>query len=586
MAEKKSYEKLTENLFNIATNYPKLLNDYMNKVKDNYPNYANNNPFNLVTEFWNGIISNPEKFMKINEDWYSNHMKILNNVVNKFKGEELDDIYKAQDKDARFQDPAWDKNVYFDYLKQTYLMTSEWMNDIINDNMPQDPKNKKKVEFYVRQITDAFSPSNFVCTNPAVLREVIDSNADNLIEGLDKLYKDVVESKLPKISSVDMNAFKVGENIATTPGRIVKKTDISELICYYPKTKEVKAEPIVIVPPCINKYYILDLQPKNSFVNWLLEEGYQVYIVSWVNPDAKLKNTGFDDYVLDICENILKAQEFSHSKKVSVIGYCIGGTLLATSLAYLTANEQSNIISSAAFLTTLIDFTDPGDLGVFIDEEQIEAMEAKMERLGYHDASDMSMTFNLLRANDMIWSNVVNNYMLGKNPSAFDLLYWNADATRVPAAFHSFYLREMYLKNNLIKPNKIKIDNVPINILDINIPMYFMAAKEDHIVPWQSSYEITKTHKKNIRFILSESGHVGSVVNHPSRQKYGIYVNNKYSANTEKWLENAEYHKKSWWTDYSEWNNKYSKTMEKALTKKYIDSNSLYNAPGIYVMEK
>lgn len=586
MSKKRSYAKLTENILNVTSSYPKILTEFVQKINDNYPEYQNSGTINTFTDFWQNIASDPSKLFQFQENWMNNHIKIVNNLTNRFQGEDGEDIYKADAKDFRFQDPAWEKNIYFDYLKQTYLMTVDWVSNIIKDHSPKDQKERRKVEFYTRQILDAISPSNFIYTNPAVLREIFDSNADNLLSGLDKLYKDVIESKTPKITSVDLSAFKVGENIATTPGRVINKSEVSELICYYPKTEEVYDTPVLIVPPCINKFYILDLQEKNSLVNWLLEQGYQVYIVSWVNPDKSNRNLNFEDYVEDVYNNINLALEFSKAPKITAGGYCIGGTILATTTAYMAGINESHKLASTFYLTTLIDFKDPGDIGVFIDDEQIKIMEAKMARLGYHDSSDMSMTFNLLRSNDMIWSNVVNNYMLGKNPTAFDLLYWNADATRVPEKMHSFYLRNMYLENNLIKPGKINISGVPINIMEIKTPMYFMAAKDDHIVPWYSSYEITKIITKNIRFVVSESGHVGSIVNHPARNKYGIYTNQKFVADSENWFNNAVYEKKSWWQDLVEWNAKFVKKKVKAMTKRKINTESLYNAPGKYVMVK
>ena len=384
-----------------------------------------------------------------------------------------------------------------------------------------DEKTAKKVDFYTRQFVDAMAPSNFVMTNPEVLRKTLESGGENLVKGLENLLDDLERGKGKlQIKMTDLEAFEVGQNIAITPGKVVFQNDLIQLLQYAPTTDEVAKRPVLIIPPWINKFYILDLREKNSFISWAVGEGQTVFVISWVNPDEKLARKSFEDYMLEGPLAALDAiEKATGEKKINVIGYCLGGTLLAATLAYMAAKKIDRV-ASATFLTTLVDFAEPGELGVFIDEEQLEALEERMEEKGYLEGSAMATTFNMLRANDLIWSFVVNNYLLGKEPFPFDLLYWNSDSTRMPAAMHSFYLRKMYQENLLVKPGGIALKGTPIDLPKIKVPAFILSTKEDHIAPWKSTYAATQLYQGPVDFVLAASGHIAGVVNPPASGKY------------------------------------------------------------------
>ncbi|MEK9755231.1 MAG: class I poly(R)-hydroxyalkanoic acid synthase, partial [Rhodospirillaceae bacterium] len=452
-----------------------------------------------------------------------------------------------------------------------------------------DKKTANKVDFYTRQFIDALSPSNFVMTNPEVLRATLESGGENLVKGLENLLSDLEEGNGQlRIKMTDPNAFKVGKNIATTPGKVVFRNDLMELLQFDPMADQVVKTPLLIVPPWINKYYILDLREKNSFIRWATSQGHTVFVVSWVNPDATLAAKTFDDYMLEGPVAALDAVEKATGEKsVNIIGYCIGGTLLACTLAYLTAKKQDSRINSATFFTTMVDFTEAGELGVFIDDSQLSSLEEKMEERGYLEGSEMATTFNMLRANDLIWSFVINNYLLGKDPFPFDLLYWNSDSTRMPAAMHSFYLRKMYLENKLVQPGGIELAGVKIDLRTIKVPVYIVSTREDHIAPWKSTYAATGLYKGPIRFVLAGSGHIAGVVNPPDKPKYGYWTNEKLAKTPDAWLEKADAHEGSWWPDWDAWAKERAKG-ETVPARKPGDGKLkvLCDAPGEYVMIK
>src|SRR3954451_16593977 len=395
--------------------------------------------------------------------------------------------------DWRFKDEEWSTNFVFDFLKQSYLITARHIQQAVAQVKGLPPESQRKVAFFTRQYVDALAPSNFLMTNPQVLRETVATGGENLVRGMNNLLRDLERGGGQlRVSMTDETAFQLGRNVATSPGKVIFQNDLMQLIQYQPTTSEVYRRPLVIIPPWINKYYILDLREKNSFIRWAVAQGHTVFVVSWVNPDAKLAQKGFDDYMTEGALAALDAAErITGERDVNVIGYCLGGTLLGATLGYLAANEDDRV-KSATFFVSLLDFSQPGELGVFIDEEQVASLEKKMNQRGYLEGSEMAGTFNLLRANDLVWSFVVNNYLLGKDPFPFDLLYWNADSTRMPARMHSFYLRNMYIKNLLAQPGGIVIDNVPIDLSKIAIPVYIQAGKEDHIAPARSVYKATQ----------------------------------------------------------------------------------------------
>jgi len=461
--------------------------------------------------------------------------------------------------DARFRDADWSENFLFDLVKQSYLIASRQVQQAVAGVEGLSPETQKKVAFFTRQYVDALSPTNFALTNPQVLRETLASGGQNLVRGLNNLLADIEkgDGKL-QISMTDEAAFELGHNVATTPGKVVYQTDLMQLIQYEPTTSKVRRRPLVIIPPWINKYYILDLREKNSFIRWAVGQGHTVFVISWVNPDERHAGKTFDDYLLEGPQAALEAVEkATGERKIDVIGYCLGGTLLGSFLGWLAAQDGKGAcsrIGSATFFVSLLDFSDPGELGVFIDEEQVASLEKRMAAHGgYLEGSEMATTFNLLRANDLVWSFVINNYLLGKDPFPFDLLYWNSDSTRMPARMHSFYLRKLYMQNLLRKPGGISLAGVPIDLSAVKVPCYFISAIEDHIAPWKSTWRGSQALGGAVRFVLGGSGHIAGIVNPPSANKYHYWTNDASAEAPEAWLKGATRHPGSWWGDWQAW---------------------------------
>jgi polyhydroxyalkanoate synthase len=450
-----------------------------------------------------------------------------------------------------------------------------------------DTKQQRKLEFFTRQMVDALSPGNFAMSNPEVLKATVESKGANLVKGMNNLVSDLVKGKGKlKISMVDESRFEVGENIATAPGKVVYENEMMQLIQYSPTTDKVYRRPLVIFPPWINKFYILDLGPKNSFIQWAVSKGYTVFIVSWVNPDARLSQKTFEDYLNEGIFTALEAIEAATGQKdVNAIGYCIGGTLLACALSQMAVTGDKRI-QSATYFTTQVDFSEAGDLLVFVDEKQLDSLNKRMEKAGYLDASDMAMTFNMLRSNDLIWSFVINNYLLGRSPAAFDLLYWNNDSTRMPIAMHSYYLREMYLKNKLVEPGGITLNGIPVDLSKIEIPIFLQSSKEDHIAPYPSVYKATRLYSGPVTFMLAGSGHIAGVVNSPQMNKYYYYSNTEVTADVDEWIETAQHHEGSWWPYWHQW--LYRKSGPKVPARIPGDGalDVIEDAPGRYVKMK
>jgi polyhydroxyalkanoate synthase len=514
-------------------------------------------PFNIGQAFLEmtaKMMTDPSKLVQAQMSLWHDYMTLWQRTTQRLLGQEADPMIAPAKDDKRFKDAAWDENTLFDYIKQSYLLTARWLQGTVKSVEGLDEKSAKKVDFYTRQFVDAMAPSNFVVTNPEVLRTTVESGGENLVKGLENMLKDLERGKGQlRISMTDYDAFKVGKNIAVTPGKVIYQNDLIQVIQYNPSTEQVYQRPLMIVPPWINKFYILDLREKNSFLKWAVDQGFTVFVMSWVNPDEKLAAKSFEDYMvegplatLDVIKQVTGEEE------VSAIGYCLGGTLLASTLAYMTA-KGDNRIKSATFFTTMTDFSEAGELSVFIDEEQISMLEEQMNKTGYLDGSQMATTFNLLRANDLIWSFVVNNYLLGKDPFPFDLLYWNSDSTRMPAAMHSFYLRSMYQKNLLVQPGGITLKGVPIDLTTIKTPSYFVSAREDHIAPWISTYAATQIFTGPVKFVLSASGHIAGIINPPVAKKYCYWTNPKTPKNPDAFLQGATQNPGSWWTDWAQW---------------------------------
>ena len=534
------------------------------------------------------LMSDPVKLMQAQVSLWQDYLSLWQTTAGRMMGQDTDPVIAPDKGDRRFRDPAWNENQVFDYMKQSYLLTTRWLVDIVDGVEGLDDKTSHKVEFYTRQMTEALSPTNFALTNPEVLRATVDSKGENLVKGLQNLLEDFErgDGKL-RISMTDEDAFEVGVNIAVTPGKVVYRNELMELIQYEPTTDKVKSKPLMIIPPWINKFYILDLRPENSFIKWAVDQGHTVFVISWVNPDAELAAKGFEDYMLEGPLEALEAIETATGEReVNVIGYCIGGTLLAAALAYVNAcgnKHHQGRVASATYFTTMLDFAEAGDLGVFIDEEQLADLEQKMDQRGYLEGGEMSGTFNIMRSSDLIWSFVINNYLLGKEPFPFDLLYWNGDNTRMPAAMHSYYLRKMYLENKLIEPGGIELAGVPIDLSMIDAPSYLVSTRDDHIAPWKSTYAGTGIFKGPVRFVLSASGHIAGIVNPPVKQKYCYWTNSKKVREPEKWLEGAKQHEGSWWPDWEKWVGKYGGKPVAARIPGKGGLKALEPAPGSYV---
>ncbi len=513
-------------------------------------------------EYLAELLRKPERLWQYQLAWWEEYQKLWQSTWQRMLGQpetntHATNLNKTQDK--RFKDQAWQEHIIFDYLKQSYLLSAKWILGLGQEAKNLKPQTAKKVEFYLRQFVDALSPSNFILTNPEILRATLTTKGQNLVQGLQNLLRDLEKGRgRLQITMTDPTAFKLGENIATTAGDVVYQNSLMQLIQYRPRTEKTHQVPLLIIPPWINKYYILDLRDNNSFVRWALDQGHSVFMISWVNPDAKLASKDFEDYMKEgILEAIQTIHKITGENGVNAIGYCLGGTLLASTLAYMHGQKGKNkkqtpFIHSATYLSTLVDFAEPGELGVFIDEIQLQTLEKKMEKTGYLDGADMATTFNLLRANDLIWSFVINNYLLGKEPMPFDLLYWNSDSTRMPANMHRFYLRNMYLDNKLVK-GELNFAGTALDLRQIETPSYILATKEDHIAPWKSVYAATQLYKGPIKFVLGGSGHIAGVINPPSANKYAFWTNETFNAEPDQWLEQATQHTGSWWNNWAEW---------------------------------
>ena len=525
---------------------------------------------------------------------FSKYAALGDYIVKKSQGIDAAPAIQPKSDDGRFRSSEWNADVnnpetsnttlWFDALKQSYLIGSEYVQGFFQQTDGLTSEEKRKLDFYSDQVVNAFAPTNFLQTNPDVLKVTRESKGENLLNGLRNLADDLEAGKSVKM--VDDDAFDLGRNIAVTPGKVIARNRMAELIQYAPSTETVHSRPVMIIPPWINKFYILDLSPKNSFISWLVGQGYTVFVISWVNPDESYRETTYDDYLKDgplWAMDVI--QSITGQNKINAIGYCLGGTLLATLLGYLAGQSEKSVdISSATFFTTMIDFGEPGDLGVFVDEESVSQLEKKMEANGYLDGKSMASTFNMMRSNDLIWHFVINNYLLGKPPAQFDLLYWNSDSTRLPAAMHSYYLRKMYLQNKLAQPDGISVLNTPIDLSKVKLPTTFVSTELDHIAPWRSTYSGAKLFSGKVQFILGQSGHIAGIINPPSKNKYGYWTSSKeLPASADEWLESATSNAGSWWPKWEKWIKRYSGKQVPARNPGSDLYTPLADAPGTYV---
>lgn len=533
----------------------------------------------LLTSTLEQFLANPEKFFGVNFEYIGKFQELMKTSIDKFMGHHVNSMYTPKQKDRRFKDKAWEENIFFDFVKQFYLMSSEWLQKSV-DQCDLEPSLKKYLEFSIHQFIDAVSPSNFILYNPQVLRESLENGFDNVVNGLDKFLNDIKNSQeIFNIKMTESSGFKLGRNIATTPGKVVFENELMQLICYKPK-KSTFSIPLLIVPPCINKYYVLDLSPNNSLVKFLVDNNFQVFMISWVNPHRELADKDFEDYVLD---GVLESFKYINNlgyKKINALGYCIGGTLLATAAAYIK-KRKLNFLNSLSFLNSLLDFENPGEIEVFINEPFISSIEHEVNSKGYFDGRYLANSFSLLRANDLIWSFFINNYLLDKTPPLFDILYWNSDPTNLPAKMYIYYLRNMYLNNLLKSKNALKMRDVPIDLGLIDYPSFFLAAIEDHISPWKTVYKGSKLLNGEKVFCLTTSGHVAGVVNPPSNMKYSYKIGHNVQESPDEWISKLDDCKGSWWVSWKDWLKGNSKKLQKSIDYNKLDY--IEEAPGKYV---
>ena len=537
--------------------------------------------FSTVADYW---LSDQRRAADIQMKMGKAYLDLWGTAMRRMAGETVEPVIEAAPRDKRFADPEWKSNQFFDFILQTYLLTTKMANDLVKNAEGLDPHTRKKAEFYVQQISNAMAPSNFVMTNPELLRHTVSSNGDNLVRGMKMLAEDIAAGGGNlRIRQSDPDNLVVGVNMAVTPGKVIFQNEVMQLIQYTPSTQNVLRTPLLIVPPWINKFYILDLRPEKSYIKWCVDQGITVFVISWVNPDKSLAQKSFADYMhqgplaaMDVIEQV------TGELKVHTAGYCVGGTLLASTLAWL-AEKRRQRVASATFFAAQVDFTHAGDLMVFVDEAQISALEKDMLQDGVLDGGKMAMAFNMLRSNDLIWSYVVSNYLKGKPPSAFDLLHWNSDATRMPAANHSFYLRNCYLENRLSTGSMV-LDNTLLDLSKVKVPVYNLATKEDHIAPAQSVLYGSQFFGGPVKYVLSGSGHIAGVVNPPASGKYQYWTNDAIGdIPLDDWIKGATEHKGSWWPDWRQW---LGSIDPEEIPARSVGSEALpviEDAPGSYV---
>ncbi len=589
MSEKKTdMEQLSENMAEMTAEFQKMAHDFMDS-QNTQKSDIETDPMHIgetLLELTKYYSSHPEQLVEKQMNLWQDYMNLWQNASRKMMGDDtVEPSIEPERGDKRFKDAEWQENQIFDFIKQSYLLTSRHLADAADDITPENGHDKEKMNFFTRQFIDAMSPTNFAMTNPEVIRETVESNGQNLAKGMENIIRDYdPETGKFTVSMTDNEKFELGRNVGATPGKVIYRNDLIELIQYSPTTEKQYKKPLLIIPPWINKFYILDLRPENSLVKWLTDKGYSTFIISWRNPDKSMSDMGLDDYMnLGVLTAIEMVKKATGEEKINTVGYCIGGTMLSCTLAYLAAKDDLDQISSSTFLVTQVDFSEAGELTIFVDEKQLADMKQNMEKQGYLDGKTMSNTFNMLRSNDLIWSFVINNYMKGKDPFPFDLLYWNGDNTRLTRACHLQYLDDMYKNNNLVKPGAVSLNDTPLDLTKVTIPTYIQAAHTDHICPWKSVYKDTWNFSGPKRFMLAGSGHIAGVVNPPSAKKYNHWLNDDLPHDADAWLEGATSVVGSWWDDWHKWLSKKSGAKVTARIPGDGPLEILEDAPGSYV---
>lgn len=585
-------DRFSHNMAQVAQQWQEIMSVSWEKTQESNPMWmaGQHDLTQIATSLYMDFFNHPEKLFRQQVEFYERYMSFVTElcgIAPHAPEQAILPSLRPDKKDRRFHDMAWESQPFYYYVRGIYLLISQYLLRLPEEVSDMDQDMRHKMDFYLRQLTDAIAPTNFTLTNPEAMRKIIQTDGASLVQGLSNLLSDLKRQQgVFSVSMTDEKAFTVGKDIAATAGKVVYRNELIELIQYSATTDQVHQTPLLIVPPWINKYYVLDLRPKNSFVKWLVDQGHTVFIISWVNPGAELADTSFADYMKKgLLAALTQVQKHTGEKRANVMGYCIGGTLLATALAYLKARREDHAVRSATYLTTLVDFEESGDLRLFTDAAHIEQIEVVVKERGYMRGSEIAQVFNLLRSRELIWSFVVNHYLLGNAPFPFDLLYWNADSTNLPGNMHLFYLRHMYEENKLVVPGGIMVEDVPIDLSAITTPSYFLSTREDHIAPWKATYKATQLYKGDRRFVLSGSGHIAGVVNPPAANKYGYWVNPSCPARAAQWFKNAEYCEGSWWNDWKQWVVGSGHTGGKTPARRIV-GKVLADAPGTYIHQK
>lgn len=541
--------------------------------------------FEDASKIFEQAINQPADMLKLQTQWWEQQLQIWQNTV--LMGNTSSIVSEERD-DKRFIDEAWKNDPFYNFIKQSYLLFSKSYLETIDSMEGIDEKTRERVAFFSRQAINALSPTNFIATNPELMKITLERNGENLVDGLEQLRADIESSAdILKIRMTNNNAFRLGQDVANTEGDVVFKNELFELIQYHPKTEQVNATPMLIVPPFINKYYILDLREKNSMVRWLLEQGHSVFMMSWRNPSEAQKDLEFGDYVTEgVVKAVAAIEDITGREQINAAGYCIGGTVLASTVAYYAAKRMKKRIKTATFFTTLLDFSQPGEVGAYINDTIISAIEKQNDMKGFMDGRSLSVTFSLLRENSLYWNYYIDNYLKGSSPMEFDLLYWNSDSTNVAAKCHNFLLRELYLENKLVQEKGVKIGGVWIDLNKIKIPSYFISTKDDHIALWQGTYRGALNTGGNKTFVLGESGHIAGIVNHPSKNKYGYWLNDNLDDSAQEWLANAKHNEGSWWVHWNKWLGGFESDEPRAPFNRGSELNPVIGtAPGDYVKQ-
>jgi polyhydroxyalkanoate synthase len=538
-----------------------------------------------MTDVMGRLVAQPDRVLRAQGELFTRYMELWQATMRKVvAGEAAEPVVKPARGDKRFADPDWQENPLFDVIKQSYLLTSNWLNDLVASVDEIDPMEKRRAEFFMKMLTDAFSPSNFLISNPVALKELLATDGESLVRGMENFAADLRRGNGDlAIAQTDYEQFEIGRNVATAPGKVVFRNELIELIQYSPATEQVRQIPLVIFPPWINKFYILDLRPENSMIRWLTGQGITVFLASWVNPDARLSTKTFEDYMRQgVYEGTAAAMRQCGTPHVNAVGYCIGGTLLGVSLAHMAAKGVSPV-QSATFFAAQQDFSEAGDLLLFTNEAWLAELERKMdEGGGVLSGQAMAETFNMLRSNDLIWSFFVNNYLMGKDPKPFDLLYWNSDQTRMPKSLHLFYLRKFYVENALSR-GELVIDGETLDLGKVRVPIYMQSSKEDHIAPVRSVYKSARLFGGPVNFMMAGSGHIAGVINAPVAKKYQYWTNPALPETFEQWQAGAEEHPGSWWPNWIEWLQARSGPLVPARDPAAGPLPVICDAPGEYV---